>query len=380
MFVPETLMEPLHELTREYEKARRDKRFRDELAYYLREYCGRPTPLYLAERMTRALGGPKIYLKREDLLHTGAHKINNTIGQVLLARRMGKRRVIAETGAGQHGVATATVAAMFGLECVVYMGTVDMERQALNVYRMRLLGAEVRAVDAGQKTLKEAISEAMRDWVTNVRTTHYILGSVLGAHPYPMMVRDFQAVIGREARRQILEKEERLPDELVACVGGGSNSIGLFRAFLKDKGVRMVGVEAGGEGIRAGKHAARFQKGGSLGVLQGTRTFVLQDDDGQIMLTHSVSAGLDYAAVGPEHSYLRDQGRIEYTYATDRQALEAATFCSRSEGIIPALESAHAVAYVMANAKKIGRGALVIVNLSGRGDKDVSQMARLLNL
>ncbi len=380
MFVPETLMEPLHELTREYEKARRDKRFREELAYYLREYCGRPTPLYFAERMTRALGGPKIYLKREDLLHTGAHKINNTIGQVLLARRMGKRRVIAETGAGQHGVATATVAAMFGLECVVYMGTVDMERQALNVYRMRLLGAEVRAVNAGQKTLKEAISEAMRDWVTNVRTTHYILGSVLGAHPYPMMVRDFQAVIGREARRQILEKEERLPDELVACVGGGSNSIGLFHAFLKDKDVRMVGVEAGGEGIRAGKHAARFQKGGSLGVLQGTRTFVLQDDDGQIMLTHSVSAGLDYAAVGPEHSYLRDQGRIEYTYATDRQALEAATFCSRSEGIIPALESAHAVAYVMANAKRIGRGALVIVNLSGRGDKDVSQMARLLNL
>jgi tryptophan synthase beta chain len=380
MFVPETLMEPLHELTREYAKARRDKRFRDELAYYLREYCGRPTPLYLAERMTRALGGPKIYLKREDLLHTGAHKINNTIGQVLLAKRMGKSRVIAETGAGQHGVATATVAAMFGLECVVYMGAVDMERQALNVYRMRLLGAEVRSVNAGQETLKEAISEAMRDWVTNVRTTHYILGSVLGAHPYPMMVRDFQAVIGRETRRQILEKEERLPDELVACVGGGSNSIGLFYAFLKDKGVRMVGVEAGGEGIRAGKHAARFQKGGSLGVLQGTRTYVLQDDDGQIMLTHSVSAGLDYAAVGPEHSYLRDQKRIEYTYATDRQALDAAIFCSRSEGIIPALESAHAVAYVMANAKKIGRDALVIINMSGRGDKDVSQMARLLNL
>ena len=380
MFVPETLMEPLRELTREYKKARRDKRFRDELAYYLREYCGRPTPLYFAERMTRELGGPKIYLKREDLLHTGAHKINNTIGQILLAKRMGKRRVIAETGAGQHGVATATVAAMFGMDCVVYMGAVDMERQALNVYRMRLLGAEVRAVEAGQKTLKEAISEAMRDWVTNVRTTHYILGSVLGAHPYPMMVRDFQAVIGREARRQILEKEERLPDELVACVGGGSNSIGLFYAFLKDKGVRMVGVEAGGEGIRAGKHAARFQKGGSLGVLQGTRTYVLQDEDGQIMLTHSVSAGLDYAAVGPEHSYLRDLKRIEYTYATDRQALEAAQFCSRSEGIIPALESAHAVAYVMTNAKKIGRGALAIINMSGRGDKDVSQMARLLNL
>jgi tryptophan synthase beta chain len=380
MYVPETLMEPLHELAREYEKARRDKRFREEIAYYLREYCGRPTPLYFAERMTRELGGPKIYLKREDLLHTGAHKINNTIGQILLARRMGKRRVIAETGAGQHGVATATVAAMFGMECVVYMGAVDMERQALNVYRMRLLGAEVRAVNAGQKTLKEAINEAMRDWVTNVRTTHYILGSVLGAHPYPMMVRDFQAVIGREARRQILEKEERLPDELVACVGGGSNSIGLFYAFLRDKGVRMVGVEAGGEGIRAGRHAARFQRGGSLGVLQGTRTFVLQDDDGQIMLTHSVSAGLDYAAVGPEHSYLRDLKRIEYTYATDDQALEAARFCSQIEGIIPALESAHAVAYVMENAKKIGKNAMVIVNMSGRGDKDVSQMARLLKL
>ena len=380
MFVPETLMEPLHELTREYEKARRDKKFRDELAYYLREYCGRPTPLYLAERMTRELGGPKIYLKREDLLHTGAHKINNTIGQVLLAKRMGKKRIIAETGAGQHGVATATVAAMFGMECVVYMGAVDMERQSLNVYRMRLLGAEVRAVNAGQKTLKEAINEAMRDWVTNVRTTHYILGSVLGAHPYPMMVRDFQSVIGREARRQILEKEERLPDELIACVGGGSNAIGLFYAFLNDKDVRMVGVEAGGEGIRAGKHAARFQKGGSLGVLQGTRTFVLQDDDGQIMLTHSVSAGLDYAAVGPEHSHLRDLKRATYTYATDDEALEAAKFCSRIEGIIPALESAHAIAYVMKNAKKIGKGSLVIVNLSGRGDKDVTQMAQLLKL
>ena len=380
MFVPETLMEPLHELTREYEKARRDKRFRDELAYYLREYAGRPTPLYFAERMTRELGGPRIYLKREDLLHTGAHKINNTLGQILLAKRMGKRRIIAETGAGQHGVATATVAAMFGMECAVYMGAVDMERQSLNVYRMRLLGAEVRAVNAGQKTLKEAINEAMRDWVTNIRTTHYILGSVLGAHPYPMMVRDFQSIIGREARRQILEKEERLPDELVACVGGGSNAIGLFYAFLNDKDVRMVGVEAGGEGIRAGKHAARFQKGGSLGVLQGTRTFVLQDDDGQIMLTHSVSAGLDYAAVGPEHSHLRDLKRVRYTYATDNEALEAAKFCSRIEGIIPALESAHAVAYVMKNAKKIGKDAIVIVNLSGRGDKDVSQMAQLLKL
>src|SRR5258706_980878 len=380
MFVPETLMESLHELTREYEKARRDKRFREELAYYLREYCGRPTPLYLAERMTRELGGPRIYLKREDLLHTGAHKINNTLGQILLAKQMGKRRIIAETGAGQHGVATATVAAMFGMECAVYMGAVDMERQSLNVYRMRLLGAEVRAVHAGQLTLKEAINEAMRDWVTNVRTTHYILGSVLGAHPYPMMVRDFQSVIGREARRQILEQEERLPDVLVACVGGGSNSIGLFHAFLNDKNVRMIGVEGGGRGIKTGQHAARFQKGCSVGVLQGTRTFVLQDNDGQIMLTHSVSAGLDYAAVGPEHSYLRDLKRIEYTYATDDEALEAAKFCSRIEGIIPALESAHAVAYVMKNAKKIGKGALVIVNLSGRGDKDVSQMAALLKL
>jgi tryptophan synthase beta chain len=380
MFVPETLMAPLQQLAREYEKARRDKKFRQELDYYLREYCGRPTPLYFAERMTRDLGGPKIYLKREDLLHTGAHKINNTIGQILLAKRMGKRRIIAETGAGQHGVATATVAAMFGMECVVYMGEVDMQRQALNVYRMQLLGAEVRPVAAGQKTLKEAINEAMRDWVTNVRTTHYILGSVLGAHPYPMMVRDFQSVIGREARRQILEKEERLPDALVACVGGGSNSIGLFYAFLNDKDVRMIGVEGGGRGIKPGEHAARFQKGGSLGVLQGTRTYVLQDEDGQIMLTHSVSAGLDYAAVGPEHSYLRDLHRIEYTYATDDEALKAFQYCSRTEWIIPALEPAHAVAYVMKQAKKMRKSDIVIINMSGRGDKDVTQVAELLKL
>jgi tryptophan synthase beta chain len=379
MFVPETLVAPLQELTREYEKARRDKSFRRELEYYLREYAGRPTPLYFAERMTRELGGPKIYLKREDLLHTGAHKINNTLGQILLAKRMGKRRVIAETGAGQHGVATATVAAMFDMECVVYMGEVDMQRQALNVYRMRLLGAEVHPVSAGQRTLKEAINEAMRDWVTNVRSTHYILGSVLGAHPYPMMVRDFQSVIGREARRQILEKEERLPDALVACVGGGSNSIGLFHAFLGDKDVRMIGVEGGGRGIRPGQHAARFQKGGSLGVLQGTRTFVLQDEDGQIMLTHSVSAGLDYAAVGPEHSYLRDLNRIEYTYATDHEALEAFQFCSRVEGIIPALESAHAVAFVMKHAKSHRKSDIVIINMSGRGDKDVMQVMEALN-
>ena len=378
MYVPETLMAPLQELTREYVKVRRDKKFRAELAYYLREYVGRPTPLYFAERMTDELRGPKIYLKREDLLHTGAHKINNTVGQILLAKRMSKRRIIAETGAGQHGVATATVAAMFGMECVVYIGAVDMQRQALNVYRMRLLGADVRSVTAGQQTLKEAINEAMRDWVTNIRSTHYILGSVLGAHPYPMMVRDFQSVIGREARAQILKQEGRLPAALVACVGGGSNSIGLFHAFLEDKRVRMIGVEGGGRGIKPGDHAARFQKGGSLGVLQGTRTFVLQDDNGQIMLTHSVSAGLDYAAVGPEHSYLRDQKRIEYTYATDDEALEAFQFCSRVEGIIPALESAHAVACVMKNAKKL-RG-IVIVNLSGRGDKDVMQVADILKL
>ncbi len=380
MYVPETLMAPLQELAKEYECARRDKRFRDEVDYYLREFVGRPTPLYFAERMTQELGGAKIYLKREDLLHTGAHKINNTIGQILLAKRMGKKRIIAETGAGQHGVATAAVAARFGMECVVYMGAVDMERQALNVFRMRLMGTDVRAVKAGQQTLKEAISEAMRDWVTNVRSTHYILGSVLGAHPYPMMVRDFQSVTGREARRQILEQEERLPDLLVACVGGGSNSIGLFHAFLGDKGVRMMGVEGGGRGIKPGDHAARFQKGGSLGVLQGTRTYVLQDHDGQIMLTHSVSAGLDYAAIGPEHSYLRDQKRIEYSFATDTEALEAFQFCSRVEGIIPALESAHAVAWVMKHAKKLGKKSLVIVNMSGRGDKDVTQVAEMLKL
>ena len=380
MYVPETLMAPLQELARVYEKVRHDRKFQQELAYYLRDYVGRPTPLYFAERLTRELAGPKIYLKREDLLHTGAHKINNAIGQVLLAKRMGKRRIIAETGAGQHGVATATVAAMFGMECVVYMGEVDMARQALNVYRMRLLGADVRGVSAGQRTLKEAISEAMRDWVTNVRSTHYILGSVLGAHPYPMMVRDFQSVIGREARRQFLAKEKRLPDALVACVGGGSNSIGLFHAFLGDRTVRMIGVEGGGRGIKPGQHAARFQKGGSLGVLQGTRTFVLQDPAGQIMLTHSVSAGLDYAAIGPEHSYWRDLKRIEYSYATDSEALEAFQFCSRAEGIIPALESAHAIAYVMKQARQLGKRRTLIVNLSGRGDKDVTQVAELLRL
>jgi tryptophan synthase beta chain len=375
MYVPETLMEPLHALAREYERARGDPAFQRELDYYLREYAGRPTPLYLAERLTRELGGARIYLKREDLLHTGAHKINNALGQVLLARRMGKKRIIAETGAGQHGVATATVAAMFGMECVIYMGAVDAERQALNVYRMRLLGSEVRRVTAGQKTLKEAISEAMRDWVTNVRTTHYILGSALGSHPYPMMVRDFQSVTGREARRQIFRKEGRLPDLLVACVGGGSNSIGLFYPFLNDSKIRMMGVEAGGLNLRHGKHAARFHDG-ALGVLQGTRTFVLQDQDGQIALTHSVSAGLDYAAVGPEHSWLRDLGRIEYTSATDREALRAFQALSRLEGIIPALESSHAIAYVLRQAPRMKKSAILIANLSGRGDKDVVEASK----
>src|SRR6266581_3112728 len=373
-FVPETLMHPLQELEQEYFRSQHDPDFQRELDYYLKEFCGRPTPLYLAERLTRELGGPKIYLKREDLLHTGAHKINNAIGQILLARRMGKTRIIAETGAGQHGVATATVAAMFGLQCVIYMGEVDCARQALNVYRMKMLGAEVVPVTAGQKTLKEAINEAMRDWVTNVRSTHYILGTAYGAHPYPVMVRNFQRVIGDEARRQILEKEERLPDLLIACVGGGSNAMGLFYPFLKDESVKMVGVEAGGEGIEAGKHAARFQ-GGSLGVLQGTRSFLLQDEFGQIQMTHSVSAGLDYAAVGPEHAWLRDQGRVEYTYATDEKALDAFMKLASLEGIIPALESAHAVAEVIERAPRLGKDNLIIVNLSGRGDKDVAQAA-----
>lgn len=374
MFVPETLMSALHDLAVEYEHAKNDPAFQNELSILLRDFAGRPTPLYFAERLSEKLGGPRIYLKREDLLHTGAHKINNALGQILLAQRMGKRRIIAETGAGQHGVATATVAARFGCECVIYMGKVDMERQALNVARMKFLGAKIVPVTAGQATLKEAINEAMRDWVTNVRTTHYILGSVLGSHPYPMMVRDFQSVIGAEARRQILEREERLPDLLVACVGGGSNAIGLFYPFLQDQNVRMVGVEAGGEGIRSGKHAARFQ-GGRLGVLQGTKTFLLANEEGQIELTHSVSAGLDYAAVGPEHSYLRDLGRVEYTYATDDEALNAFKILSETEGIIPALETAHAIAYLVKNAAEVKQNAIVIVNCSGRGDKDVDQAA-----
>ena len=378
-YVPETLMHPLKELEEEYFRAQHDPEFQRELSYYLKEFVGRPTPLYFAERLTRELGGAKIYLKREDLNHTGAHKINNAIGQILLARRMGKTRIIAETGAGQHGVATATVSAMFGLKCVIYMGAVDCERQELNVYRMKMLGADVVPVHAGQKTLKEAVNEAMRDWVTNIRHTHYILGTAYGAHPYPVMVRNFQRIIGDEARAQILEKEKRLPDLLIACVGGGSNAIGLFYPFLDDQSVKLVGVEAGGLGIRPEQHAARFQ-GGSLGVLQGTRSYILQDDYGQIQSTHSVSAGLDYAAVGPEHAWLRDASRAEYTYATDDQALEAFMKLAHLEGIIPALESAHAVAECMVRAPKLGKDALIIVNLSGRGDKDVAQVAAKVKL
>ncbi len=378
-YVPETLMHPLQELESEYFRAQNDPAFQQELSYYLREFCGRPTPLYFAERLTRELGGAKIYLKREDLLHTGAHKINNAIGQIILAKRMGKTRIIAETGAGQHGVATATVSAMFGMKCIIYMGAVDCERQRLNVYRMKMLGAEVVPVQAGQRTLKEAVNEAMRDWVTNVRSTHYILGTAYGAHPYPVMVRNFQRVIGDEARRQILEQEERLPDLLLACVGGGSNAIGLFYPFLEDASVEMVGVEAGGLGIQPEQHAARFQ-GGSLGVLQGTRSYILQDEFGQIQSTHSVSAGLDYAAVGPEHAWLRDEQRVTYTYATDDKALAAFMKLSRLEGIIPALESAHAVAECIVRAPQLSKDALIIVNLSGRGDKDVAQAADKIGL
>ena len=375
-YVPETLMPALLELEQVYLRARADRKFQAELDGYLSRYVGRPTPLYFAERLSRKLGGARIYLKREDLCHTGAHKINNTIGQALLTRRMKKQRVIAETGAGQHGVAVATVAAMFGLACEVYMGTEDMQRQELNVFRMRLLGATVTAVDAGSRTLKDAISEAMRDWTTNVRRTHYILGSVLGAHPYPMIIRDFQSVIGRETRRQILSGEGRLPDYLVACVGGGSNSMGLFYPFLKDRAVAMIGVEAGGLGLESGKHAARFA-GGRPGVLHGTMTYLLQDDNGQISLTHSVSAGLDYAAVGPEHSFYRESGRIQYTSATDDEAMAAFDLLSRVEGILPALESAHAIAEVVKLAPRLKKRQTILVNLSGRGDKDVQHVARI---
>jgi tryptophan synthase beta chain len=379
IYVPETLMTALAELTAAYEQARQDPSFQQELRHHLGEFAGRPTELYYASRLTQHCGGAKIYFKREDLLHTGAHKINNALGQALLARRMGKKRIIAETGAGQHGVATAAVCAKFGLDCTVYMGAVDMERQALNVFRMRLMGAKVSAVEAGQKTLKDAVNEAMRDWVTHVRHTHYILGSALGAHPYPMMVRDFHRVIGRELREQIMAREGRLPDEIIACVGGGSNAIGCFYEFLGDPAVKLIGVEAGGRGIRRGEHAARFE-GGKLGVLQGSKTYILQNPDGQIELTHSVSAGLDYAAIGPEHAYYRDAGRIDFAYATDNEVLEAFQLCSRLEGIIPALESTHALVHALKRAKALGKDRIIVVNLSGRGDKDVNQVARLLGV
>ncbi len=376
-YVPETLMGPLEELERAYREAQEDPGFQAELDYYLQRYAGRPTPLYFARRLTEKLGGAKIYLKREDLCHTGAHKINNTLGQGLLTRRMGKRRVIAETGAGQHGVATATAAALFGFECDIYMGTEDMQRQSLNVFRMRLLGAEVKPVDAGSRTLKDAINEAMRDWVTNVDHTHYVLGSALGAHPFPMMVRDFQSVIGREARAQLLEMEGRLPHTLLACVGGGSNAIGLFFPFIEDAGVRMIGVEAGGLGIESRKHAARFAAG-EPGVLHGTLSYVLQDADGQIQTTHSVSAGLDYPGVGPEHTYLREIGRAEYAWVSDQEALGGFQLLAALEGIIPALECAHAIAYAAKLAPKMDADSTLLINLSGRGDKDVELVAGII--
>ena len=371
-FVPETLAAPLDELTTGYFTIRDDPDFQAEFADLLKNYVGRPSPLYYAKRLSETLGGARVYLKREDLNHTGAHKINNCIGQILLARRMGKKRIIAETGAGQHGVATATVCALFGLECVVYMGTEDMRRQEVNVFRMRLLGAEVRGVDSGSRTLKDAINEALRDWVTNVDTTYYLLGSALGPHPYPLMVRDFQSVIGSEAREQILEQEDRLPDVLVACVGGGSNSIGLFHPFLNDDAVRMIGVEAGGRSSGLGEHAARFMNGGDVGVLQGTKSYLLQDENGQIALTHSVSAGLDYASIGPEHAFLHDSTRVEYVSASDSEALAAFKTLSETEGIIPALESSHALAHAIKIAPELGRDQIMIVNLSGRGDKDIN--------
>jgi tryptophan synthase beta chain len=376
-YVPETLVEPVEELERAYLEVRDDPAFAAELNRLLKHYVGRPTPVYETSRLAEAAGGARIFLKREDLTHTGAHKINNALGQALLAARMGKRRIVAETGAGQHGVASATACALLGLECHVYMGAEDMDRQALNVFRMRLLGADVCRVDAGSRTLKDAINEAMRDWVTNVSDTYYLLGSVLGPHPYPLMVREFQSVIGREARAQILELAGRLPDAIVACVGGGSNAIGMFDAFIDDTAVRLIGVEAGGDQIIRGRHAARFA-GGSAGVLQGTRTFVLQDEDGNIELTHSISAGLDYAAIGPEHAWLRAIGRAEYAYVTDAGALDAFQALARLEGILPALESAHAVAYAQRVAKELGPSGIVLVNLSGRGDKDVNTVEKSL--
>jgi tryptophan synthase beta chain len=378
-YVAETLMPALVELESAYAKVRRDGAFRKEFNFYLREYAGRETPLYFAERLTERLGGAKIYLKREDLCHTGAHKINNTIGQILLARRMGKRRIIAETGAGQHGVATATVAARFGLSCEIFMGKEDVRRQALNVFRMKLLGAKVRVVEAGSQTLKDAMNEALRDWVTNVRSTYYLIGSVAGPHPYPMMVRDFQSVIGREARRQILKKEGRLPDYLVACVGGGSNSMGLFYPFVRDLGVKMLGVEAAGYGISTGKHSASVL-GGAVGVLHGSKSYVLQNERGQITETHSIAAGLDYPGVGPELSYLHDSGRIEFDSATDREAIAAIKLLAEVEGIIPALESAHAIAAVTKLARRLTKRQIVIVNLSGRGDKDMMTVADYLGV
>jgi len=381
-FVPETLMAPLEELTESYLVARDDSAFQSELTTLLRNFAGRPTSLFYAERLTQHAGGAKIYLKREDLLHTGAHKINNTLGQVLLARRMNKQRIIAETGAGQHGVATATVCALFGLKCIVYMGAEDMRRQELNVFRMQLLGAEVREVKAGSQTLKDAINEALRDWVTNVADTYYLLGSALGPHPYPLMVRDFQSVIGQEAREQILKAEDRLPDLLIACVGGGSNSIGLFHPFLNDDSVQMVGVEAGGRGSGLGEHAARFNAsgGGRPGVLQGTMSYVLQDDHGQVATTHSVSAGLDYPSIGPEHAFLHDEKRVTYDSVSDSEALSAFQLLAQLEGIIPALESSHAVAHALKVAGKMKSEDVIIVNLSGRGDKDVNTVRELLEL
>ena len=380
-YVPETLVAALEELEIAYNRARHERKFQRDLDYLLKQYAGRPTPLFFARRLTDKLGGARIYLKREDLLHTGAHKINNCLGQALLAERMGKRRIIAETGAGQHGVATATVCALLGFECVVYMGTEDMRRQELNVFRMRLLGAEVRGVDSGSRTLKDAINEAMRDWVTNVRTTHYLLGSVLGAHPYPTMVRDFQSIIGRETRAQILRATGKLPSAIIACVGGGSNAMGIFHEFIKkkDKRVRLIGVEAGGRGEKLGEHAARFH-GGSPGVLQGTFSYILQDDAGQIANTHSVSAGLDYPGVGPEHGWLKDIGRAEYVTASDKEALDACVLLARTEGIIPALESAHAVAECLKRAPKMKKSEILVVNVSGRGDKDMGILRENLSI
>jgi tryptophan synthase beta chain len=375
-FVPETLMPALEELEKAFYKAKRDRKFNEEFESLLKEYVGRPTPLYFAKRLTEHLGGAKIYLKREDLAHTGAHKINNALGQSLLAKKlMGKERMIAETGAGQHGVATATASAIVGLSCDIYMGTEDIRRQKLNVFRMNLLGARVIPVDTGSRTLKDAINEALRDWTTNVRTTHYVLGTVFGPHPYPLVVRFFQSIIGKETKKQILQRERKLPNVLIACVGGGSNAIGLFSAFLKDN-VEMIGVEAGGKGIQSGLHAARFA-GGAKGIFQGCLSYVLENEDGNILETHSVSAGLDYASVGPEHAYLKDIGRVKYTYATDEEALEAFELLSRLEGIIPALESAHAVSEAMKIAPAMSKDSIIIINLSGRGDKDVQEVARI---